>query len=263
MNPWIPLFGDVGISPYFALIAFGLTVGTMVLRREARREGLPVRDVFDITLAVVPLGILGARLLVVLDNPGLYFQAPWRLLHPSAGWVSYGALLGTVVAVSVGSWIKGIDPWRVLDLFAPAMPLGHAFARMGCLAAGCCHGRPADWPFGVNVPWAVRYYTHGRFPESLLAVPLHPSPLYESLAALLLFVGASRLRAHRPWPGAMFAWLMGAYGIVRIVLEVFRGDLERGIWAGGWITTAQLTGLFLVAAGLGIWRYRKATCTPS
>lgn len=263
MNPWILLVGDVGISPYFASIALGLTLATFVLRREGRREGLRNRDVFDLALVVIPAGALGARLFVVFDDPQRYLDAPWRLLHPAAGWVSYGALTGLVVAVVGLARLKGIDPWRVLDVFTPAMLFGHVFARMGCLAAGCCHGRPADWPLGVEVPWAVRYYAHGSFPEPLLAVPVHPSPLYESLVVLGLFVGISRGRARRPWPGAMFLALLVGYGLTRIVLEPFRGDLERGFWLGGWVTTGQATGAALIGLALVLGAWRRWTCTRS
>ncbi len=116
---------------------------------------------------------------------------------------------------------------------------------------------------GVEVPWAVRYYEHGRFPEALLAVPLHPSPLYEALLVLALFVAVVRSRAHRPWPGAMFALFLGGYGVGRSVLELFRGDLERGFWLGGYVTTGQLVGSSMIAAAAGITVLRRRACTPS
>jgi phosphatidylglycerol:prolipoprotein diacylglycerol transferase len=263
VHPRIVL-GSFAFSAYYALIATGLTLGTFVLRREAVRAGLRSRDVFDMVLAVAPGILVFGRLLVVLDDPGRYVRHPLDLLSPATGWTSYGALLGTLGAVVVVSRWKGLDVWRVADCFAPAILFGHAFGRMGCLAAGCCHGRPADWPLGVEVPWSVRYYLPRFTRTDLIAVPLHPAPLYEALLVLGLYVLATARRDRRRYPGEALVILLGGYGIGRFVIEFFRGDLHRGTLLAGWITVGQGMALGMLAVAVAAHLVRSSSaCTPS
>ena len=66
----------------------------------------------------------------------------------ASGGVFYGGLM---LAVAVAFWYinKHRMPfWTTCDVFAPAIALGHVTGRLGCMAAGCCYGRPTD------VPWA-------------------------------------------------------------------------------------------------------------
>ena len=100
-----------------------------------------------------------------------------------SGGVFYGGLLG---AFPVAWWYArrhGLPPWRTADVLAPGVALGQAIGRLGCFAAGCCYGRPAD------VPWAVTFRDvyATRTVGTPLDMPLHPTQLYESLAASLIF----------------------------------------------------------------------------
>lgn len=263
MNPWLLTWGDLRFSAYFGCIALGLTLALFVLRREARRLGAPHRPVFDAALLVVPFGLVGSRLVDVVGSPAHYLADPLALIDPSGPLISWGAILGTIVgAVGVARW-HGIDPGRILDPYGPAILFGQVFARLGCLASGCCHGRPADWPLGTNVPWAVRYHVEGRVPHELLAVPIHPSPLYESLVLLVFFVLLVRWSPRAPRPGDVFLAALGGYGAVRFVLEPFRGDLERGFVLDGWLSTGQVVGLALIAVTAVIHLARRPSSTPS
>jgi phosphatidylglycerol:prolipoprotein diacylglycerol transferase len=137
----------------------------------------------------------------------------------------------------------------------PATAFGLVYGRLGCLGAGCGYGRPATWPFGWEVPWSIRYYRRGLLPEELLAVPLHPAPLYESLGCLVLFVALSKVRATQTFAGQTALSFVLGYGLLRVVVEAFRADVIRGVYAGGWLSTSQLISLGLVACVPLIWRF--------
>lgn len=261
MHPWITLWGDVRISAYYACIAVGLTLATQVLAREADRDGLPRRTLWDLSLMVLPAGAIGGRLFLAADDPDAFLHDPARFFSPAVGWSSFGAFFGVLIGVTLLARARGVDPWRVADIFAPGFLFGLAFGRMGCLAAGCCHGRPADWPAGVEVPWSVRYY--GYAPEALWVVPLHPTPVYEALFSLLAFVVVVKQRAWRKTPGEMFLTLLVVYGLGRFLIEWTRGDLERGFPFDGPFSAAQVTCMFLVTLGVGGFVWRRRTCSPS
>lgn len=249
--PWLRL------PTYEAAISLGFAMASFALVREVRASGLPARDLYAIAVGIFPAAWFGARLFMVFEEPERFLARPWELLWPGAGWVFYGGFVCAALLVLLQARRRGLDPWLVGDTFAPVFPFGIVGGRLGCLGAGCCHGRPADWPLGVEVPWSVRYWLPGHSPPSLLGVPLHPSPLYESALGLLLFVGLTHLRRRQRFSGQTGAALLMGYGGGRAFLELFRGDLERNVHLGGWLTTSQLWGLITVGLGVALWRWRE------
>jgi len=184
------------------------------------------------------------------------------VLSPAGGWVFYGGALGGVFAVIAWARWRGLDPWSLLDVFSVATAFGLVFGRLGCLGGGCCYGRVADWPLGAAVPWAVRYYRRGQIPEDLLSVPLHPTPLYAGVLALVLFVALSWWRRRQRFRGEVLLAFLVLYGLGRSVVELFRGDVERGLFFGGMVSTSQIVGL-TSAVIAGAWWIRMRRCTPS
>lgn len=264
MNPWLYWSESFGLPTYFTLLMVGFALATAVLRREALRGGLPVRQVMNAALVAVPAALIGARAAhVVFTAPAYYAEHPLEVLSPQGGWVFYGGAIGGLVAVIAWARATDLDPWAVLDAFTVATPFGLVFGRIGCLGGGCCYGRPADWPLDTAVPWAVTYWHRGQLPDALLGVPLHPAPLYAVALALALFLGLSWLRARQRFPGQVLLAFLVLYGSGRSILELFRADVERGIWLGGLASTSQIIGLGSAAVALVLWRIQEARCTPS
>ncbi len=259
MNPWLLYTEPLRLPTYFTLLMIGFSVGTFALRREALRDGDAPRETFDAALWAVFGALFGARAAeVLLVAPAFYWANPWRALSPQAGWVFYGGLAGGALTVAAFARSRGVSAWRLIDRFAVATPLGLVFGRLGCLGAGCCHGRVADWPLGEAIPWAVRYTRRGRVPEELLAVPLHPAPLYAIALALSVFVALSWLRGRQRFEGEVTLALLTFYGLGRSAVEVFRGDVSRGLYAGGLLSTSQAIGLSTAALAAVVWWRRSA-----
>ncbi len=238
----------------------GMALATGVLRREAQKLGMEPRVALDMVMFALPATLIGARLFHVLfEEPAYYAQHPLDALSPSAGWVFYGGLAGGALATYSYARNRGLDAWTLADIYSPAIAFGLVFGRLGCLGGGCCYGRPASWPFGWEVPWSVVYFEHGQLPEAMLAVPLHPTPLYEAAFCLTLFVVLSRISERRRFTGQIVLTLFASYGILRAGVELFRADVERGLWAG--VSTSQVIGL--VTAAFALWLWRRRACTPS
>lgn len=255
MQPWIWLFGDVTLPTYPLAIGAAVVAATPVLLREADRSGLRRAAVLDAVLAGVVVGAIGARLFhVVVEAPGAYWRDPGAALSLSAGWTYAGGLLGGLAGAAALTWARGAPVARTLDALAPAIVFGQAIARLGCLGAGCCHGRPAAFPLGFDVPWAVTVDHPGRVPDEWLAVPLHPAPLYLSFVNLGVFLVVSAVR-HRSHPdGRATAALLMAWGLGRALVEPFRGDVARGLFLDGWLSASQIVGLTAAVVGAVAWR---------
>jgi len=80
---------------------------------------------------------------------------------------------------------------------------------------------------------------------------LHPTQIYESLAAFLIFLGLLWLAPRKRFHGQVVLAYAAAYSSVRFVIEFFRGDPDRGYVFGGVLSTSQLIAILLVVgAGL-------------
>ena len=81
--------------------------------------------------------------------------------------------------------------------------------------------------------------------------PLHPTQIYESLGALLIFLGLLWLAPRKRFHGQVVLAYAFAYSGLRFVIEFFRGDPDRGSVFGGALSTSQLIAILLIAgAGL-------------
>ena len=138
--------------------------------------------------------------------------------------------------------------WKVSDAFAPGVALGQAVGRQGCFAAGCCWGRPTDAPWGVEF---------GEAGHAVTGVPagihLHPTQLYESAAALVIFLALYGLHRRKRFDGQVVAAYAVLYGLTRFAVEFFRDDPRGdilGLTTLTGLSTSQLISLLVVAGGL-------------
>jgi phosphatidylglycerol:prolipoprotein diacylglycerol transferase len=262
------------LHSYGLMIALGFVAAIWLAQREARRQGQDADRVGDLAFWVLVSALVGSRLYFIAVNWHDYFgDGAWvtfrgaRLPRVLAVWegglVFYGGFMG---AALTAWWYMRRHGMRFLpyaDTLIPSVAIGHFFGRLGCFAAGCCWGAVSH----SHLPWLAKfppaslaYQTFaGRADSSeliaadrLTTMPVHPTQLYESfgelaLFALLVIVVRPRKRFH----GQVFAtWLM-AYAVLRTVVELFRGDVERGVVAG--LGVGQWTSIAIFAAGVIVW----------
>ena len=247
------------------LLAFGF--GLALVRREARKWGLNVALVTDLGVHVVLLSIVGARLLhVVADgDAGRYLQrcttkTPADCLAVFRFWegglVFYGGML---LALGYGyAFIRRnrLPPWRVMDLFALAMPLGLTFGRLGCHFHGCCFGAPTDLAWGVSFPagsdasWAQA--AAGLLPASDRAsLPVHPTQLLSAALNLTIFATLYLgVRRYQRADGELLCGFGVLYGVARFCVELLRADARGSVGA---LSTSQLISILQVATALVGW----------
>ena len=152
---------------------------------------------------------------------------------------------------------------------APALPLGHALGRLGCLLNGCCFGRPWDGPLGVTYPGLLAdgrlngpLYVQRQLgvvsPEALTCQPVFPIQLVDAagnlaLCGVLLYLG----RRGGAWRGQLFPLYLFLYAPLRFAVEFGRGDyllLSHGLTPAQWLCLA----LFPIAIAWLAWNRRRA-----
>jgi len=248
-----------GISAFAILEAgyllFGL-VGLSVVAGGTARElaGRPERRRYLIVLvAGLPLGLVGARLIPVIQDAVAAGRLTWGLVT-SGGLVFYGGALVWLAAMALGCRLWRLSPWPLLDAVCHFGPLGHAFGRLGCFFGGCCFGAPTDGPLGVRFPAGspafLQHKAQGLLPDgATTSLPVHPTQLYEAVGNLLLFVLLDRTTRHRPAkPGRITGLYLTGYAVLRFSLEFWRGDSIRGIYLG--FSTSQYLAVAVALCGL-------------
>jgi phosphatidylglycerol:prolipoprotein diacylglycerol transferase len=248
----LPVLGNLAISWYGLLTLAGWHAALFLALYEVRRLRLMSGvETWDTLLWAGGTALVCAHLLFQL-TPGRGDPSSWR-----GGLVLYGAILGGAAGVAFAAWRRGKPVWKVLDAAAAPGIMPPLFGRIGCLTAGCCYGEPCD------LPWAITFTDPGAVAPR--GVPLHPTQLYSIGALLALFGLLWWRRRHKAFDGELAMLYLGLYSAGRFAIEIFRGDIVRGVYFGGWLSFSQLIALpCMLAALVGyLWlRTRRAPSPP-
>ncbi|MEZ6059821.1 MAG: prolipoprotein diacylglyceryl transferase [Planctomycetaceae bacterium] len=255
----VPLFG------YGLMLFVGFASGTLLATRRARQVGLDPNVVWDLTMWLLIPGIIGARVIYLLQN--------WqRVVGGKAGMdavlatvnltdggiVFYGCVIGGVIGAITFCRRRNIRILQLGDVVIPSLMLGLGFGRIGCFLYGCCFGGPC------SLPWAVRFppdsltfqklVERGTIPPDAAAtIPLHPTQIYSSILAFSLAAFLTWYFRHRPFEGAVLALGCTIYPINRFVLEVIRDDEPARMGTGLTFSQLMSIGIFLTGCGMLIW----------
>ncbi len=253
MKPILFHVGSWPIYSYSAMVAAGYLAGLAFGWIEARRLGQDVANVADISIVMFIAGILGARGLEVIIFYKRFVDDPlevFRIWNGGLTW--YGGMIAGILAGAVFIRIKKLDLGLWADMCAPAAMLMLGIGRIGCFLNGCCYGKVAP-----DLPWGVVYpATHPHL--GLYQYKVHPTPLYSSAAAFILFGYLAWRSRRKKFDGEIFWQMVFLYAIARFSLEFFRAD-HRGALTllGVTLSTSQIISLAAgaVAAGLFLRQY--------
>ena len=237
--------GHIEIGSYRFFLILAATVGVGLAWLIAGRRGLPSRQTLILLLAVAAAVPIGARLLHVATNYGVYARDPGRLFALRAtGFALYGGLLLAVVVGPLLCRLLKLDVWRLADSAAPAMGLSMAVVRVGCFLDGCCAGVPSSLPWAVSFPnsgAADLVKQTGSLPilggalREIATKPAatHPVDIYEliaSLAGVALVIFLLRRRAADGVAFIAFALWFSAFRLVNHPLRVPTADFTGPAW---------------------------------
>ncbi len=248
MHPVLFHVGDFPVATYGVLLGTGIFVGLLLATWRARLDGMPPDWAWDLGILTFVTAVVGARLEYVRVNLPTFLADPARIFAVrEGGLVFYGGFVLTVLGYAAYARFRRRGVLEITDLMAAPAAFGITIGRAGCLAAGCCYGRPTDsW-------WHVVFPAEGLAPAG---IPLVPTQVHEVAAqfciGLLLWFLPVRFTGQRT------VLLFGLYGIFRFVNELFRND-PRGTFLGTTLSTGQGTALCMVALALmiGIRQFRR------
>ncbi len=255
MYPKILDFDPIVIHTYGLLLAAAFIAGIWVTSRNAKRAGINPDLAWNLGLVVIFSALVGAKILLVLSDFEYYSQNAREIFSLStlrSTGVYYGGLL---LALAAAAWylVKNRLPaWQMADLAAPGIALGQAIGRLGCLSAGCCFGKPTHMPWGITFTSKYAYNNVGV----TLNTPLHPTQIYESLAAFALFLFLTWRLSKKHMTGQIILEYLILYAVLRFAIEFFRND-ERGFVLYGLLSTSQFIAILTVLGSAVVFCFLK------
>lgn len=265
------LFGllkdPASLHTYGVLIATGFLIAMNLAKRQAARENEDPDRVVDLSFYVLLFGLIGSRLVFILTKYRDYLHNPIEIvMFWRGGLVWYGGFIAAAGYVAYYCRKHQLSYPKYADMFIPYVALAHSFGRLGCVAAGCCFGEPGEVPWAIVFPnGSMAHAAHqsaGLVGLGDAALPVHPTQLYESGFEMAMFWLLLLWRPHKRFHGQLFLIWLAIYPIARTIIELYRGDKERGVWLLGLSTSQYIS---IGVAGFAVWLYlrlRKGRLAP-
>ncbi len=257
MYPRLFQIGHFSLPTYGLLVAIGVLLGLLLSVRNSQRLGINPEDTWNLGIVVTLAGILGAKILLIVNDWGRYMENPGEIFSMNtlrSGGVFSGGLLAGLAAAAWYITRHKMPPLRTCDAFAPGLAIGHAIGRLGCFAAGCCYGKETHAAWGVVFTNPLAQQWAG----TPLNVHLEPTQLMEAVVETFNFLLLSWLIKRKHADGQVFGTYLILYGIARFFIEFLRGDDGRGTVFGNTMSGTQLIAIILVIVGGLFWLRRPA-----
>jgi phosphatidylglycerol:prolipoprotein diacylglycerol transferase len=274
--PWyegVPLLWiggrEITLGTFGVMVASGFLLGMWILGRIVQKysadpEGDLVR--YAGVHVWIMLGVIGgARLMyVAVEIAGgtrqgaIYLDQPLEILNVmGGGLVMFGGMFG---AMALGAWRarkEGLHIPEALDFGMPAAFFGMILGRIGCLLVGDDYGKVVPEEY-AHLPFPITLHIPEVLKEGSLFGPQNEGQVlwatqpWMSINGALLGLFGLWLLKRRRYRGQVAITLVFAYAVARFTIEAFRGDILRGMWFGGAISTSQLVAIATAVISLGL-----------
>lgn len=243
MHPILFKIGSFTIYTYGFCIALGALLGFLYMYWQGKKQySLTFDQSNNLFILLVLAGVVGGKFFMIFEDPTLYLSQPKKLFSGS-GFVFYGSLLTTI---SVMLWyfkkIK-VPVLGMLDVMAVVTCIVHGFGRIGCFMAGCCYGLPTDGFLSV-------VFSNPVCQAEPLHTPLYPTQLFEATFIFSILIALLILKKKKIFDGQLFLIYLMVYAVGRGILEIFRGDIERGFLIENILSNSQFISILVISVAL-------------
>ena len=222
-DPSIIKFGNIIISWHGFFMSLGMLLAVYLCLKIKERFNYDEDMVFNTAFVAIPSGILGARLLFVLEYFSYFSANPSKIFALQNGGISvWGGIIGGLLGGFLFALIKKYPLLKGLDLAAFGLIFGQAIGRIGDLINGEHLGS------ATNYFWGVLYTDEDSpaFLHSLSVGAHHPATTYEFfgdiiILLLMLFI---LLRVKYYFAGSFFIIYLLLYSIMRFFVTYTRID---------------------------------------
>jgi len=205
--------GGLQIHWYAVFIAIAIIMAMIIYRLYNGKFGIKFDDIFDMSLFVIPISVISARIYYILFNFEYYFVNPSEIFNVRLGGMAiYGSIIGGVITCYILCKIKKINFLDLLDYIVPVIALGQAIGRIGNFVNVEAYGNE------TMLPWRMGIYEGNTYME------VHPTFLYELLVTMSIFILLTIKKDKRKFKGEFVCIYLIIYGLGRAFIEGYRTD---------------------------------------
>ncbi len=255
MLPELFKIGPITIYSFGLMMGLSFIAANYFLVKEFRRRKLPEEMAGMITLIALVAGVAGAKLFSLLENFDRFWADPSGEIFSASGLTFLGGLILATLCIWLYVRSKKVPFRYVADAGTPSLMLAYGIGRIGCQLSG-----DGDYGIPTSVPWAMTYprgtvstlaAKNSELAESFrhifpgqpvpLDIPVHPAPVYETLAAFAIFAFLWSIRKRPMAGGTLFALYLVLAGVERLLVEFIRlNPLYFGLSQAQWISVAMI-----------------------
>jgi len=223
--------GSLAIQSAGLIIIIGLYLGLILAEKRLARAIITPNTLYNIAFLGILSGILGARLLFIIEYMKLFISAPeniisldTELLDPIGGGIVAGA---TIIFYAKK---KKLPLWNILDSFTPTFAVFFISLGMAHLASGAAYGTPTSLPWGILLWGEMR----------------HPTQIYETMLALIILILLWKRLGLQDLPGKTFLLFLTMTSGSQILVQLWRGD--GALIIGGFRVTQVVAWIMMAIA---------------
>jgi phosphatidylglycerol:prolipoprotein diacylglycerol transferase len=246
--------------------------------KETMQTVQPYQMVGDITVMAAISGLIGAKVFAIFESAetiSRFVKDPIGQLFSGTGLAIYGGLIVAFFVVLRFVRKQGFPGLNMMDAAAPGMITGYAVGRIGCQLSGdgdwgiASAAKPAWLQWVPDNLWG-QTYPHNVLKEGVpmqdcvwdyctqLAVPVYPTPVYETIMGFMILGILWALRKRVTAPGFIFFLYAFLAGIERFFVEKIRVN-DTFPFLGMEVTQAEIISVVFMLLGIGgmIWTKRR------
>lgn len=230
--------GNINVYWYAILMVSAFIIALIILKIKDGKFGIKFSDIFDLSIYVIPISIISARIYYILFNIEYYIHNPYNIFDlRSGGLAIYGGIIGALITCYIFCKKRKINLLDLIDYVAPVLALGQAIGRWGNFINVEAYGE------ATNLPWRMGIIEAGEYIE------VHPTFLYESLVTFTLFIALILISNKRKFKGQIALIYLIVYSFARMIIEGLRTD---SLMLGN-MRVSQVLSLFIFI--VSIWIY--------
>ncbi len=259
VNPVALDLGKIEIRWYALIITLGMILAVVYCMFRAKQEGISMDNLYDMALFGIIFGVVGARAYYVLMSLDSYDSFLEMIAIWNGGLAIYGGVIGGALTILVICKIRKINPFKALDMAAPAVMIGQILGRWGNFFNGEAYGTKVAensilYPLRMGLLPNIDSYSVMHY--------YHPTFLYESVWNLIGFILINIAYKKKKFNGQIFYMYIAWYGFGRMFIEGLRTDsLYIGVFRVSQVVAfiCVIVGVIMLIYNLSRERRRKMT----